>query len=108
MLIGLARQIFIGVTVTALLTTSVSANPLKTAPLPLCGAVDDAFLEFLAKLNQSPVWRGRPGGKEGELRLYVGRDGAWTLFYHAHTSGRERVCAISRGTDSRVMFGSPV
>ena len=98
----------IAIALSLLLVGQAIANPLKTAPLPRCGVVDEVFLGFLAALNQSPAWRGKPSGKDAELKLYTGRNGAWTLFYYAYTPKGERVCVVGRGSDSRATFGSPV
>ncbi len=85
------------------------ANPLKTAPLPVCGPVDNNFHRLFSALRQQEAWRGAHENGHGDIRLTVGKGGAWSMFYHTNdTSGVERVCVIARGHGSREAFGKPV
>lgn len=86
-----------------------TANPLKTAPLPVCGPVNADFKRLLSALSQAEVWRGTEGRGRGHIRLTVGKGGTWSMFFHSiDAGGTERVCLIARGFGSRESFGRPV
>ncbi len=89
--------------------TTQSGNPLFSGALPVCGPAGAAFADLFGKTGLKPVWRGVHENSEGELELATMRNGAWLLLYHSmDRQGRNLVCVIARGHQSRERFGRPV